>query len=305
MARHPTLYFSDGTLILRAGDGTLYNVYRHHLITLSDCFNGMLTLPIPERPLGSLTETSKEWVETGRKAKLEGFGDQEAVQLPPQFTAMECEKFLEFIFSTNGWSPDVPEIDTLCAVLKTSHFFGVETGVEYAIHHLENHPALGAALRFRIGCDYQITHWIGQAFDELMTIPITEISAVDEALMGWQAYRALARTQAEVADHRTTLAVCPPAPTHSDWCHNLPYCTQEWEKGWTAVSGVLGAFLKDELPGSDIHDKLETYSVGGMTRDCHNRTCNTLKETAERKSVLKREEEIIDRAVTALVNGVA
>ncbi|KAJ7506056.1 hypothetical protein B0H11DRAFT_1903971 [Mycena galericulata] len=286
-----------------AGDGTLYNVYRHNLIKQSDCFNGMLTLPIPNYPSASSMESSKDWIEAGRKAGADGSSDQTAVQLPAQFTATECERFLEFIFNNKGWSRDLPEIDNLCAVLKTSHFFGAETGVEYAIHHLESHPGLGAALRFRIGCDYQITGWIAQAFDALMTVPITEISLGDEALIGWEAYRALARAQAEVADHRTTLAVCPPEPLHSTWCHNPTFCTQEWVKGWTATSGVLGALLKEELPGCDVHDKLETFSVGGMTRDCHHRTCTSLKETAEKKSVLKKEEEIIDKAVAALVKA--
>ncbi|KAJ7433481.1 hypothetical protein B0H11DRAFT_1939405 [Mycena galericulata] len=46
------------------------------------------------------------------------------------------------------------------------------------------------------------------------------------------------------------------------------YCTKEWEKAWTSESGVLGALMKEELPGSEIHDKLETYAkeVGNFAR---------------------------------------
>lgn len=117
MSRHNPLYFNDGTLTLKvtyflfmypkskvfqAGDGTLYNVYRELLITHSDCFNGMLTLPDPNHPPVPFEGSSKEWIEKGREANLDGFSDEKAVQLPPQFTAMECQKFLEFIFNSKG-----------------------------------------------------------------------------------------------------------------------------------------------------------------------------------------------------------
>ncbi|KAJ7443603.1 hypothetical protein B0H11DRAFT_2250519 [Mycena galericulata] len=302
MARHPTLYFTDGSLTLKASDGTLYNVYRQQLMTLSDCFNGMLTLPIPDRPCATVKDSGKDWVESGRKAGLDGFEDDTAVELPTHFTAMECEKFLEFIFNTKGWSPNVPKIEDLCAILKTSHFFGADTGIEYALFHLQDHKDLGAALRFSLGCNYHHKSWMAEAFDELMTIPITDFTPEDEALIGWQAYRALAIAQAKVSDHRTTLAVFPPEANHANSCNTRAYCTKEWEKAWTSESGVLGALLKEELPGSEIHDKLETYSVGGLNAECHERTCRlNVKETPERKSSLKREEEIIDEALKGLL----
>lgn len=140
------------------------------------------------------------------------------------------------------------------------------------------------------------------AFDELMISPFTDLSPADETLLGWTAYRALAIAQAKVADHRATLAVCPPEVNHANWCHNQGYCNREWEKSWTSMTGVLGALLKEELSGAEIHDKLEGYPIGGMTRECHDRTCRlNIKETAERKSVLKKEEVIIDEAVAALI----
>ncbi|KAJ7757363.1 hypothetical protein DFH07DRAFT_958724 [Mycena maculata] len=300
---HPTLYFDDGSLTLKASDGTLYNVYRHHLIMQSDFFNGMLTLPIPNHPTVPLTGSTKDFLEKARAAGVDGTSDETAVSLPEKFTAMECERFLEFIFNTRGWTAKTPPLEDLCAVLKTCHFFAVEAGIDYAIHHLQDHAKLDAALRFKLGCDYHLPDWIKQAFDELMTVSIDKLTPEDENLLGWAAYRALARAQAEVWDHRATLAVCPPDVLHSNWCNNPGYCTSEWEKSWVSLSGVLGALIKEELPGSEIHDKLETYSGGGMTRDCHRRTCNSLKETAEAKSRLKKEEDIIDNAVEALING--
>ncbi|KAJ6495893.1 hypothetical protein DFH09DRAFT_1337223 [Mycena vulgaris] len=201
MGRHPTLYFPDGSLTLKV-EGTIYN------------------------PL-SIRGSAKEFVEKAREAGLDGTSNSTAVALPERFTAAGCEKFLEFVFNVRGWTLDVPPLTDLCAVLKTSDFFGAESGVEYAKHYLENHPKLDPPLRFKLGCDYQITNWIRQAFDDLMTVPITELTAEDEALLGWEVYRLLARTQAAVTDHRVTLAVCPPAPTHVAWCYNKEYCAEQ------------------------------------------------------------------------------
>ncbi|KAJ7442284.1 hypothetical protein FB451DRAFT_112571 [Mycena latifolia] len=301
MGRHPTLYFDDETLTLKAGDGTLYNVYRHHLTTKSEFFNGMLSLPIPGHPPPSLRDSTRDLLEKARKSGVDGSNDEMAVELPAQFTPTECEKFLEFVFNTNGWSPDVPRLEDLCAVLKTSDFFGCETGVEYAIHHLQNHGELGPPLRFRMGCDYHIASWVTQAFDELMTIPINDVSAEDEQILGWEAYRALAKAQAQVLDHRMSLAVCPPAASHVSWCFNHAYCAAQWENSWMSMSGVLGDLIKYELPGAVIHDKLGDYPTGAMTGDCHALTCSKVKEGVGRKSDLKKEEDIIDKALEALI----
>ncbi|KAJ7088487.1 hypothetical protein B0H15DRAFT_800952 [Mycena belliarum] len=305
MSRHPTLYFADGTLTLKASDGTLYNVYQHHLIMQSDFFSGMLTLPIPNHPPISLTDNTKDWIQKARDAGLDGTSDATAVQLPDKFTNIDCERFLEFVFNTKGWTARVPDLDVLCSILKTSHFFAAESGVEYAIHHLENHEGLAAALRFKMGCDYHLTEWITQAFDELMSTSIKDMTAEDEQLIGQRAYRAIARAQAAVQDHRVTLAVCPPPPSHTNWCSgsmsNRKFCTDEWEAGWTSVSGVLGALIKAELPGSEIHDSLHAFSFGAMPFECRERTCTSLKDTADRRSVLKKEEDIIDAEVEALM----
>ncbi|KAJ6597752.1 hypothetical protein DFH09DRAFT_1304519 [Mycena vulgaris] len=290
--------------MLQAADGTLYNVYRQHLLLRSEFFCGMLTLPIPAHPTISLSDSTTEYLAKAKEAGLDGTSDATALELPIKFSATECEKFLEFVFNTKGWTADLPKLDDLCAILKTCHFFVVETGIEYAIYHLENHPELEPALRFRMGCDYHLTGWIAQVFDDLMTTPITEVSAEDEALIGPQAYRALARAQARVADRRMTLAVCPPEPTHVSWCHSERFCTAEWESSWVSIAGVLGALIKDELPGSEIHDKLESYPIGAMTRECHHRTCTNLRGDGERKSIFKQEEEIIDEAVEELMKQI-
>ncbi|KAJ6502954.1 hypothetical protein C8R47DRAFT_1252012 [Mycena vitilis] len=303
--RHPELYFDDGTLTFKAADGTLYNVYRHNLIVLSDCFNGMLTLPIPDHPAPSESDNAKVFLDRARAAGLDGTSDATAVPFPTQFSSTDCERFLEFVFNTHGWSAQVPPLDNICAILRTCHFFAVETGVDYAIHHLENHPELGAALRFRMGRDYHIASWITQGFDDLMCIPINKLSLQDETLLGWDTLWTLAKTQAAVLDHRLNLAICPPAPTHVSWCHNEYFCTTEWEKAWVSRTGILGMLLREELPGSVIHDALDITSAGAMTGECRILTCNKIREAEGRMNDLKKEEYIIDDALAGLAKTLA
>ncbi|KAJ7811411.1 hypothetical protein B0H14DRAFT_3880113 [Mycena olivaceomarginata] len=268
MGRHSELYFEEGTMTIKASDGTLYNVYRAPLMRQSEFCNGMLTLPNPQQPPLSLTQNAKEWFERSRQLGLECTSDATALELPPQFTATEIEIFLDYMF-LQGWSAATPSLETACAVLKLSHFLVVERGISYARHHLDNHQ---------------------------------DLNAVDEALIGWPAYRALARAQAEVLDTRLNLAVARiPDVNHCNWCNNHSYCQSEWAKMWTSVNGVLGALIKEELPGSAILQKLPTYDCGGMTYDCHRRTCDGLKDTVDKVSILKEEEGIIDRHVTELM----
>lgn len=115
MARHPTLYFSDGTVTIKvvisivitditdlskAGDGsdTIYNVYRGPLLRGSELFEGMLNLPHPGIAPMTLTDNAKEWFEHARKLGMDGTSDDLAVMLPPQLTAGEIEIFLNFMF---------------------------------------------------------------------------------------------------------------------------------------------------------------------------------------------------------------
>ncbi|KAJ7787796.1 hypothetical protein B0H14DRAFT_2629002 [Mycena olivaceomarginata] len=148
LQRHSTLYWPDGTCTLKAADGTYFNVNRQLLILKSDCFSGMLSLPIAGHPPLKLTESTKQLIEQARTARLDGTSDATAVPLPAQFTAAECQVFLEFIFNVLPWTKDPPALERL-----------FESGMQYTTHHLEDHPDLGPALRYRLASCYDITHW--------------------------------------------------------------------------------------------------------------------------------------------------
>ncbi|KAJ7279430.1 hypothetical protein C8J57DRAFT_1502087 [Mycena rebaudengoi] len=297
--RHPTLYFKDGTLILRANDGTLYNVYRQLLSLKSGFFESMLTLPRPEMSPSPGTD--------GQTILLaEGSSDATAVLLPAQFSSQELEAFLHFVFSTQPWTDQAPAIQGLCAVLRISSFFAVDSGIKYATHHLENHTDLQPALRYQLGQEFDISHWIKRGFEELMGDSIADLTESDADLIGVEAYRVLVKTKAQVQEHRTNLAFWPPGVVHAEACYGRGYCEQSWRDAWMAPSGILGALLNDEEPGVEIHDKLPSLIVGGMSERCRVLTIEGIQDRAAtpnnpaKKSELKREDAIISLAIASL-----
>ncbi|KAJ7814611.1 hypothetical protein B0H14DRAFT_2849941 [Mycena olivaceomarginata] len=295
MGRHSELYFEEGTTTIKVLDGILYTVYCAPLMCQSEFCNGMLTLPNPQQSPLSLTQNAKEWFEHSRQLGLE------CTTAPPQFIATEIEIFLDYMF-LQGWSAATPSLETACAILKLSHFLVVERGISYARHYLDNHQDLNTVVHLILGFNYHFVDWITRGFDELMATPVNDISTEDEALMGWPTYCALARAQAEVLDTHLNLAVaCIPDVNHCNWCSNHSYCQSEWAKMWTSVNGVLGALMKEELPGSAILQKLPTYDCGRMNYNCHRQTCDGLKDMVDKVSILKEEEGIIDRHVTELM----
>ncbi|KAJ7336839.1 hypothetical protein DFH08DRAFT_1017957 [Mycena albidolilacea] len=282
--RNSTLYFPDGTLTLKAHDGTLYNVNRQLLVLKSELFAGMLTLPQP--PLEALSPTlsqgSRGLIERAAQAGLDGTTDETAVALPETLSAEECEIFLEFVFNTLLWSQDSPPLERLCALLKTCDFFAVESGIRYAVHYLENHVDLGSARRYRLARDYNIRHWAKIAFEELMAQSVLNLAEEDEQDLGWKAYRIL--------------------PVHAPNCYSNQYCGRSWEEQWVAASGPLGSLLRDQLSGKELHDQLHDLSIPGMEPECRRMTVRMMQETPTEKSLLKAEENYIEDAVQGLIS---
>ncbi|KAJ7104930.1 hypothetical protein C8R44DRAFT_746177 [Mycena epipterygia] len=235
----------------RNGEAALYNVYRQQLISLSEFFNGMLTLPIPNHPLLSLSKSSKEFLEEARKVGLDGTSSPLNGKGFWSMCPIHGAASTLPIHKWSAVSPDLPDLPDLW-----------RTGIDLAINHLETYSELNAALCFRMGCDYHITSWVIQAFDEIMKVPITDVDENEEKLLGWEAYRALARAQAAVTDHRATLAVCSSPPTHISWCFNPEYCIEQWNKAWTSTTGILGSLIQEQLAGSEIHDTLDNIQGG-------------------------------------------
>ncbi|KAJ7793151.1 hypothetical protein B0H14DRAFT_3159805 [Mycena olivaceomarginata] len=201
-----------------------------------------------------------------------------------------CHCLLSSQLQSAKWTKDPPALERLCALMKTCDFFAVESGMQYTTHHLEDHPDLGPALRYRLASCYDITHWAKRAFYELMLMSILEISEANEESLGWAAYRALVRTHAQVSDYRLTLALFPPDVVHATICYDNTFCGTYWAETWVGLSG-----------GLEMHDALVEMAVPGMTRECRLLTITSIQDTPSVKSRLRKEEEYIDKAVDDLI----
>ncbi|KAJ7649693.1 hypothetical protein FB45DRAFT_1017156 [Roridomyces roridus] len=303
MPRHPKFYMRDGTLVLKAGDGSevLYRVYRAVLENQSVFFEGLLSLP--NSKVDSLAGDGKKWLEEVRAAGVDGTTDETALVLPAQLATKELDAFFDLMFY-GSWMDAQPATVDACAILKISHFLVVDRGIRFAKRHLDKEDALPAVQRLSLGFSYGFGDWVRMAFDELMSVPINELTPEEEETMGWKAYRALARAQAEVLDVRLRLAVARiPVVNHVNWCYNHTWCQAEWTKMWTSMSGVLGALIKEDAPGAQILENLATYDRGGTTEECFRRTCEGLQDTPEKVSILKEEEGVVDREVEKLLQA--
>ncbi|KAJ7891654.1 hypothetical protein B0H14DRAFT_2687868, partial [Mycena olivaceomarginata] len=154
---HDEFYFADGGLILRTTDGILYNVYLAPLAKKSGFSAGLLDLPyaVPAGqvapPAGADLHTLKAYAD---EHTLDGLTDEKALVLPNAIDSEELDALFDFIFNFKTvscwaklWTTDLPSLTSLRAILELSHFFDIETGTDYAIHHLTAHPHLTAPMR--------------------------------------------------------------------------------------------------------------------------------------------------------------
>ncbi|KAJ6504650.1 hypothetical protein C8R47DRAFT_1066847 [Mycena vitilis] len=240
----------------------LYKVNQGLLAMKSGFFADLLNLPSPTTPSSS-TVTLK--VEAQRKAGLDGCSDETPLLLPDNVDSSEFDHLLRFIFNMTPWSPDkVRAIEELIAILKLSHFFEVDSGTQYAIHHLSNHPSVTAPMRLYLAVTYDVDPWVAIAFKDLMKKSILDLSENDERLLGRAAYRLLVRTHASVELHRTNLAFRAPQVIHADHCAGMytqKECVRHWEEAWfgrKGTPGMVAALLDTRLPAAALYAHSKT-----------------------------------------------
>ncbi|KAJ7880671.1 hypothetical protein B0H13DRAFT_2345467 [Mycena leptocephala] len=236
----PIFYLEDGPLILRTTSGMLYKVYRTPLAKKSGFFAGLLGLPYhvdegqEKPPMGADFRTLQVY------AGLDGMSDEKALVLPDLVDADDLDYLFQFIFNFQRWTTKIPSLSSLVAILKLSHFLHVDSGMEYAIHHLDAHPHLNAPLRLVLAITYDI--------------PMDKLSDNDEKLLGHQTYKLLVRTHAKTDTHRHDLASYPPTVLHAGYYVDQRSCAKAWENTWfgKAGLGMVSALLDAKLRGAAL-----------------------------------------------------
>ncbi|KAJ7879332.1 hypothetical protein B0H13DRAFT_1892291 [Mycena leptocephala] len=280
LRRHPTLYWEHGSLVMRTTCGTLYKLNRQLLAMKSGFFAGLFDFPRPTHDPPSKAVSLKA-LEDQKTSGLDGLTDETALALPANVDSSDFDHLLHFIFNL------VP-------------------GTQYAIFHLSTHPALTAPMRLYLAITYDLDHWVSIAFNELMNKSILKVTENDEKLIGRVAYRLLVRTHAEVDEHRTNLAFQAPSVHHGPNCsgtYTQQECKQLWEDTWfgrKGTPGMVAGLLDARLPGTALYAVLDQFYVSGMSDGCRRRTLDSLADTPEKLSAMKKEDTIIGDEIKLL-----
>ncbi|KAJ7830120.1 hypothetical protein B0H13DRAFT_2433953 [Mycena leptocephala] len=178
-----------------------------------------------------------------------------------------------------------------------------DSGIEYAIHHLDVHPHLNAPLRLVLAITYDVDKWVAIAFTSLMQIPMDKLSDNDEKLLGHQTYKLLVRTHAKIDTHRHDLASYPPTVMHGGYCVDQRSCAKAWDNAWfeNAGSGMVSALLDAKLRGAALCSAMREFQVYGMPEDCRVRALASIADTPEKKSGFKKESVIVEEAIKELM----
>ncbi|KAJ7883385.1 hypothetical protein B0H13DRAFT_1890396 [Mycena leptocephala] len=254
----------------------------------SGFFAGLFDFPSPTHNPPSKALSLKA-LEDQKTSGLDALTDETALALPENVDASDFDHLLNFIFNLVPWSTDAHPLEELIAVLRLSHFFDVQSGTQYAIFHLSTHPALTAPMRLYLAIAYDVDNWVSIAFNELMKKSILKVTENDEKLLGHAAYWLLVRMHAQVDEHRTNLAFKAPVVQHGPNCSGI-YTKKRclvWKEGNTRHGDAL---LDTRLPGAAVYAVLDQFYVSGMSDGCRRRTLESLADTPEKLSSMKRED---------------
>ncbi|KZT27169.1 hypothetical protein NEOLEDRAFT_1061403 [Neolentinus lepideus HHB14362 ss-1] len=289
---HSRFYYPDGQVVLKC-HGHLYRLIKSILVEKSAFFEGMLSLPRPQK-----TRTR-----SNGNSLNDGTSDETAIDLSGNgHTSEEWDHLLGFIFPR--YTGEEPSLDSLIAVLNLSSYYDVPEARQYAIRALDQHPDFRAPQRLRLARENRILGWVKPAFDLLFASSLGNLSEEDAHLLGPDVLFDLARTTARIDIHRKRLALNPIGVIHHIFCEDRKNCTRAFKTVWWGEydrPGLAKAILHPQrpLPSRDIKMRLEKADlVGmGMTSDCKQLTLNSFETNEEVAEALAAEDKLMQEVV--------
>ncbi|TDL14640.1 hypothetical protein BD410DRAFT_809567 [Rickenella mellea] len=240
-----------------------------------------------------------ELFETGGEGVSDGKMFQKPIFLP-QVTSKEFDNLLTYIY--NRWTPPPYKPQDLVDVLRLSALWEIENGTHWAIYHIETLPkgAISAAHRLCLSRQYQIHQWIGPAFRELVKIPLTYLSAEDEAMIGWRTYQVLAKLREALEVERKRAAFAPPPiQTPSFMCNDHTKCVQAWKEEWWKKVGkkMLHPDWTKAMSFRDASAEMLKLELTDMLPDCRKK----VKASIEGSGGFQIEDDMINLVIEKLV----
>ncbi|KAK7015429.1 hypothetical protein R3P38DRAFT_2786908 [Favolaschia claudopus] len=150
--RHSTFWYSDGSIVIRVDDKTVYNVHTTMLQKLSEIFNSLITIP------------------DGKKKDDPTREGTEAYPGPlflPGTTVSEFDDLLQWIYRAE-WQAlgnDNIERERICThLMKLAHKWEIPVATDYAVKVLDGIP-LPPSRRIQLGGRFSINRWINSGIE--------------------------------------------------------------------------------------------------------------------------------------------
>ncbi|KAI9065085.1 hypothetical protein FKP32DRAFT_1756887 [Trametes sanguinea] len=247
--RHARYYFQRGTDIFAVG-GTLYKIHADLLGLRGGVLQDLFELP----------QSSEN---------REGLTDDQPIQLP-QVTEREFEHFLELIYDGHLLPPY--SLEKLADILKLSTQWGVDSGRQWAIHHLEASRNVPASLRLQLARRYNVPQWVEPAFRELVfCISLGELRGDDFVHLSYPVYILITKLKEAVEHERRVVAyLAPECKTHGPSCSNPERCSLIWRETWWLKIGrrLLHPDADQSMPLEKGPGAVESLEWAGMSPAC-------------------------------------
>ncbi|KAJ7722829.1 hypothetical protein B0H16DRAFT_1311261 [Mycena metata] len=247
--QHPKFWYSDGSIVVRVDDETVFRIHKSMLEKLSDDMRSILAIPDGKDP---------------RDPTREGSG---AYPLHIQGIAViEWTDFLQWMYRAEWESlgKSDEERERICtSLLKLADKWNIEPAKKCAIENLQTMNLRPARLVQLAGM-FDIPDWVGPAVTKILEDKVTTLSTDDTSALGLRVYTMLVKAQSLLEVETRRIAFVPPAIAKDpSWqCKNHASCRATWPKVWFEKIGKRLLHAANPLQLKDIKMEVLRQSFG-------------------------------------------
>lgn len=256
LTRHPLYYFPNANHIFQV-ENVLYKLLDDVLAADSVVFRDMFSIPKPSKQL-----------DTGVPIVTEGKVDTCPIVLG-DVEVQTFDMYVEHLFGRPrpGSSYSHAELKDFL------HFcdkYQCEMTRKFVINRINAakfgfHPAD----ILNLGLQYQIKDFFIFGFNQLLDIPLTQITKEHRGLMGHDAFIGLVYSKALLDEHsRIVAAEEPQILSHADGCQDPLACEEDWHSAWW---NGMGRFLLDgrnPQPYYEAVKRFKEFDFGRVNHGC-------------------------------------
>ncbi|KAJ7496441.1 hypothetical protein FB451DRAFT_1385846 [Mycena latifolia] len=256
--KHPKYWYSDGSIVVRVDNSTIYKIHVSMLEKLSEVMKSILSIPDGKVP----TDPTRE-------------GTELYPLLIPDTTVVEFDDFLQWLYRAEweALASHPEDRERICThLLKLADKWEIEVGKQYAITALQN-MALSPSRRLHLAGRFTITDWVEPAVREILDKKLTDLTENDVAAIGLTVYSKFVKAKEMLdAEIRRTALVAPAMGKDPAWeCHNHPSCLAVWPKLWFDKIGKKLLHPTTPIKLNQIRaevQKDETLNHPGLSDNC-------------------------------------